>query len=383
MAFTSSVLGFDRFTHKAHRHTELDAETLNHLRALFEERLIANMEANIPKNIKIRSSSQKTKSTYLNWDDGDELIRKERAHPSPPVSSNLLNSLYKSDINQVTEHELMRTWCKSSDNLTQCEFDEGVLAEIYEKSGFKWISQILIKIESVASTGNRAQIVYTTSDGVQESKMINFQWSDSSIADLLIPVEIFTQGSDVKLLFDDINDGFDATQAITQISYVVVKPKTSGHSRKRRAASRDSCNPNKGCCKVHLGNLRKDELEDMAMEMFNKNQRKHIQVISEDTPIYTCYSKVAKCNLPTFANRKSYQDEYKHYNNYVGQIWHNKHNQQGFGGCCQADDWTKMKIVIYDRSHAKMFFKTDLVLNPTTCSCGVAAQTPTRRRRDA
>ena len=49
--------------------------------------------------------------------------------------------------------------------------------------------------------------------------MINFQWSDSSIADLLIPVEIFTQGSDVKLLFDDINDGFDATQAITQISY--------------------------------------------------------------------------------------------------------------------------------------------------------------------
>ena len=63
-------------------------------------------------------------------------------------------------------------------------------------------------------------------------------------------INAFESSSKLKLfIFSGLNS--------TSFLHVVVKPKTSGHSRKRRAASRDSCNPNKGCCKVHLGNLQK------------------------------------------------------------------------------------------------------------------------------
>ena len=81
---------------------------------------------------------------------------------------------------------------------------------------------------------------------------------------------------------------------------------------------------------MKLGSLKKNELEDMARGLFGEKHRNFISVVTSDMDIYTCYSRVAKCNLPTFKRSFYSRDYYDRQEEMMGQMWHNKHNEAGY-----------------------------------------------------
>jgi len=308
--------------------------------------------------------------------------REKRAEPSK-ISSNLVNSLFQDDIGETIEHELIRTECEAlSTDSTICKLDQFGYLQVVEHAGFKRTQQVLMKIENIETTSKLAEIVFFNLEGEKVIKPVELTWNSGTIADLIIPVEIFEQGSEILIRFEDINEGFDRTEAVTRVSYVkeklveVEEKRRNGHSpRNRQRRSSQKCDATKGCCRVPVGELKKSEIEEMALGVFRKNHRSQIRIVTNKVKIYTCYSKVAKCNLPTFANyNQNWNEDYEP----IGSIFHNKRTTAGYGGCCQADNWETMPIVIQMGSDFKKF---DIVTSPKSCSCGVKATTPTRRRR--
>merc|ERR1711997_1326086 len=170
----------------------------------------------------------------------------------------------------------------------------------------------------------------------------------------------------------------DNTRALTRVTYLQENKNenlfSDSFSRKRRSI--DNCNPNRECCRMRLGRLKKRELEEMVTSLFGEQHRQYIKVVTTDMDIYTCYSRTTKCSLPTFVGRteNTYSNE---------ELWHKKHVQAGYGGCCQADSWDRMKIQIVDESNnsRKYLLNGDLMVNPTSCSCGVRSATPSKKKR--
>lgn len=398
----------------------LTKQELLDLRQDIEERILYNLAESIPKVFNDDNSLQssghhssinyasidysnegyldysKTKSA-VNLDDSESPVKKKRwivdseeniqNQKQAVVSPSLFQSLYEDDTSESVEHILIKTVCqKTSSDSSVCKLDQFGYLKVVETKGFKRCQQVLMKIEYINTTSKLAVITYVNKHGDKKIKKTNIYWSSKTIADLVIPVEIFEEGSEIEVKFDDINEGFDETQALTRVTFVKenLLNDNSGneliHSRRRRNARR-GCDPNKGCCRVKLGRLKKYELENMAIGLFGEEYRRSINVVAKDIDIYTCYSKVAKCNLPTFTSKNI--DYYDNHEKFMGRLWHSKHSKAGYSGCCQADGWERMKVAIVDSSNnnPKYLLNSELVINPTTCSCGVKASTPGRRRR--
>ena len=264
----------------------------------------------------------------------DQNSRKKRAEPSK-VSSNLVNSLFQDDIGEIVEHELIRTECEALNaDLTACKLDQFGYLQVVENAGFKRIQQVLMKIENIETTSKLADIVFINLEGETVVSTVELTWNSGTIADLIIPVEIFEQSSEILIRFEDINEGFDQTEALTRVTYVkeklneVDKKRRNGHpqrSRRRRSAQR--CDATKGCCKVPVGELNSSEIEEMALGVFKKSHQSQITVVTKKVKIYTCYSKVSKCNLPTFSNyNRNWNEDYEP----ISNIFHNKRTTAGY-----------------------------------------------------
>jgi hypothetical protein len=297
-----------------------------------------------------------------------------------------VNSLFEDDIGETIEHELIKTECEALDtDSTVCKLDQFGYLQVVEHAGFKRIQQVLMKIENIETTSKLSEIVYINLEGEKVTKTVELTWNSGTIADLIIPVEIFEQGSQILIMFEDINEGFDRTEALTRVSYVkekigeVREKRRNGHSpRNRQRRSAKKCNLAKGCCRVPVGELNKSEIEEYALGVFAKNKRSQVKIVTKPVKMYTCYSKNAQCSLPTFPNYgQNWREDYEP----IGSILHTKRTTAGYGGCCQADNWETVQIMIQiGSSYQTLAIQT----SPKSCSCGVKATTPTkRRRRDA